>query len=89
MYKQYKEEIIQNSVPGSPTSSPEKKDANKQETPRPELRRQKTGAKDGDKNWKPLERHKSIWNKDAMISYSHANKKFMLQLKGMLFRIIL
>lgn len=70
MYKQYKEELTRPNTVSEQVSED-----------RPKLRRQKTGTQESAKEWHPLKKHKSSWNKDVMISYSHANKEFMNRLK--------
>ena len=74
MYKKYQEAV--------------KEARSRQGTPKPNENKKTTPAVEDAKNkrknseWKPLERHKSTWGKDAMISYSHQNRPFMRKLKG-------
>lgn len=94
MFKKYKAEIEEqrNTPQNSDLTAKTDPDSNKTQDKPEKLRRQKTGSKDGDKNWEPLKRHRSSWNKDVMISYSHANKDFMMKIKGlvlMLFFVLL
>lgn len=86
MYKRYAEEVravrSRATTPVNQVSSGVTSSSTSKKVSKPDSKTTTTAASKRPPDWKPLERHKSTWDKDVMISYSHQNRPFMRKLKG-------